>query len=54
MPVDNPYQKIIELLDEHEITYRALTHKAVFTSAEADAVRPADVTILQGSKSLLF
>jgi len=52
--VDNPYNKIIELLDEHEITYRALTHRAVFTSAEADAVRPADVTISQGAKALLL
>lgn len=52
--IKNPYQKIVDLLDEHEITYRALTHKAVFTSAEADAVRPRDVTISQGAKALLL
>ena len=52
--VKNPFEKIIALFDEHKIKYRTLTHKAVFTSAEADAVRPADVTISQGAKALLL
>ena len=52
--IDNPYQQIIELLDRHKITYRVLTHNPVYTSAEADAARPADVTISQGAKALLL
>lgn len=52
--IKNPYERIVALLDGHKIKYRALSHKPVYTSAEADAVRPADVTISQGAKALLL
>ena len=48
----NPYDAIIQLLDEAHCTYEKIEHEPVFTSEEAAAIR--GVNMSQAAKSLLF
>jgi len=50
--MQNPYQKIIELLDSQGIKYEIAEHKPVYTSEQAARVRNESVDT--GAKSLLL
>ena len=48
----NPYQKILDLLNQRNIEFEKLEHEPVYTSEQAAAVR--GISIESGAKSLLF
>ena len=48
----NPYQKILDLLNQHNVKFEQLKHEPVYTSEQAAAVR--GISIESGAKSLLF
>ncbi|MDD5750392.1 MAG: YbaK/EbsC family protein [Candidatus Pacebacteria bacterium] len=50
--MQNPYPKIMELLDSHGIKYEAAEHEPVYTSEQAAKVR--NESINSGAKSLLL
>jgi Cys-tRNA(Pro) deacylase len=49
----SPYQKVINLLQDHNIDFKEYRHEEVKTSEEAQAVRP-EYTLSQGAKAIII